>query len=458
MSRWALLRQEAVAVVRLATPVVLVQVGMMLMGIVDAMMLGRHSELALAAGALGNSVSFGLISFPMGVLFALDPLVAQAYGARDGERVGKHLKRGLILATALSIPLSLAMWRMEDALRFVGQRPEIVADAAAYIRTLIAGNLPFLLYVVLRQSLQAMSRVRPAAIAIVVANLVNVAANYTLIFGHFGFPALGVAGSAYATALSRWVMLLVLAAAALPLLWPYLRGSWQQAARPRVYWQMLKLGLPIGVQVSLEMWLFMTVALMMGSLGARELAAHQIALSLSALSFMVPLGIGGAAATRVGNAIGRQDTVGARRSAAVCLTLGGAVMTISALAFWLAPEALSRLFTDEIGVIGVAVVLLPIAAAFQVFDGLQVVAVGVLRGAADTRFPAAIALVGFWFVGLPLAAFMAYRMEMGPSGLWWGLTFALASVAMLLLARLRSRFAAPLVALVDEDAEVPQPA
>ena len=451
MSRWALLQKESTAVARLAAPVVLVQVGMMFMGVVDAMMLGRHSELALAAGALGNSVSFGLISFPIGVLMALDPLVAQAYGAGSADRVAKHLKRGLILAVALALPLSLAMWRTEGALRWVGQRPEIIVDSAAYIRTLIIGNLPFLLFIVVRQTLQAMSLVRPAAIAIVIANAVNVVANYALVFGHFGFPALGVVGSAYATAMSRWVMFLILVAGAVPVLRRYLPGSWRVATKPRVHWQMLKLGLPIGVQNSLEMWLFMTVALMMGNLGATQLAAHQIALSLAALSFMVPLGISSAAATRVGNAIGRKDSAGARRSAVVCLALGATVMLLSALAFWLAPETLSRMFTNDAGVVAVAVLLLPIAAAFQVSDGIQVVSLGVLRGAADTRIPAAIALVGFWFVGLPLAAFLAYRMDMGPRGLWWGLTFALSSVAVLLLIRLRVRFSSPLAALADAD-------
>ena len=451
MSRWLLLRQEAAAVVRLATPVVMVQVGMMLMGTVDAMMLGRHSELALAAGALGNSVSFGLISFPMGILMALDPLIAQAYGAERHGRVSRHLKRGLILAAALSVPLSLAMWRTEGALRFVGQKPEIIAESAAYIRTLIIGNLPFLLFIVFRQALQAMSLVRPAAIAIVIANIFNVFANYVLIFGHYGFPALGVIGSAYATSMSRCVMFLCLTLAAWPVLRRYLRGPWRAAMIPGSFWQTLRLGVPIGIHTSLEMWLFMTVALMMGNLGARELAAHQIALSLAALSFMMPMGISGAAATRVGNAIGRMDPSGARRSAAVCLALGAGVMSTSALAFWLMPGHLSRLFTNEAGVIAVAVTLLPIAAAFQIFDGLQVVSLGALRGAADTRFPAVIALVGFWFLGLPLAAYLGYQTDLGPRGLWWGLTLGLSSVAVLLLFRLRLRFSSTLVALVDHD-------
>ncbi len=438
-------------VVRLATPVVLVQIGMMLMGTVDAMMLGRYSERALAAGALGNSVSFGLIVFPMGVLMALDPLVAQAYGADSHVRIGKHFKQGLVLAAVLSVPLSAVMWQTEGALLLTGQRPEIAADSAAYIRVIAAGNLPFLLFVAVRQTLQAMSLVRPAAIAIVLANLVNVAANYTLIFGHFGFPALGVVGSAWATSISRWVMLLGLVAAAAPTVRRYLAGAWRQVLGARAFWQPLRLGIPIGVQISLEMWLFAAVALLMGNLGPRELAAHQIALTLAALAFMVPLGISGAAATRVGNAIGRGDAGGARRSALVCLALGTAVMSLSALTFALAPHHLSRWFTPEAGVIAVAVLLLPVAAAFQIFDGLQVVAIGALRGAADTRFPAIIALVGYWFLGLPLGAFLAFRADSGPRGLWWGLTMGLGSVAILVVARLWVRLSSPIPAAADPD-------
>ncbi len=449
MRRFPLLEREALAVVRLATPVALVQVGMMLMGTVDAMMLGRYSERALAAGALGNSVSFGLITFPMGILMALDPLVAQAWGAESHVRIGRHFKQGLLLAAVLAVPLSAVMWRTEGLLLLTGQHPEIAADAAAYIWVIAAGNLPFLLFVAVRQTLQAMSLIRPAAIAIVIANGVNVVANYTLIFGHFGLPELGVVGSAWATSISRWVMLCGLVAAARPVVKRYLAGSWRPLMAARAFLQPLRLGVPIGVQVSLEMWLFMAVALMMGNLGPTELAAHQIALTLAALAFMVPLGISGAAATRVGNAIGRRDVAGARRAAAVCLVLGVAVMSLSALAFVLAPEPLSRLFTAEAGVIAVAVVLLPVAAAFQIFDGLQVVAIGALRGAADIRVPAVIALVGYWGLGLPLGAFLAFRAGMGPQGPWWGLTVGLGSVAILVVARLWIRLSSPITTVVE---------
>ncbi|MEE8526178.1 MAG: MATE family efflux transporter [Thermoanaerobaculia bacterium] len=457
-----LLNTELRAVVRLAVPVVLTHLGMMLMGVVDVMMLGRFSEQALAAGALGNSVSIALLMLPMGILMALDPLVAQAFGAGDHPRVARCLRQGLVMAVLLSIPLSAAMWPLEGPLTFLGQQPEIVRSSASYLRALVPGNVAYLLFIAVRHSLQAMSVVRPAVIAMVVANLINVVANYALIFGNFGFPALGVVGSAAATSLSRWTLLLILIAASWPALSRYLKPSLfgrgdASVAREkvpvvetRILRRMLHLGFPIGMQLSIEIWFFVTVALLMGNLGTRELAAHQVALSLAAFSFMVPLGISGAAATRVGNAIGCGGLPEARRSAVVCLGLGAAVMTVSAAAFWLFPRYLARLFTDEAGVIEVAVVLIPIAALFQIFDGLQVVAFGALRGAGDTRFPAALALIGFWLLGLPLGLLLAYRADLGPRGLWWGFTIGLGAVAVLLIWRLLVRFSRPLSVLEDD--------
>ncbi len=433
--------------VRLAVPVVLVQLGMMIMGTVDSMMLGRVSEQALAAGALGNTVHLALIIVPMGILMALDPLVAQAYGAGDHRRISRHLRQGLVMAVVLALPLALAMWNTRAALRLLGQQPGVVEAAAAYIRTVIPGSWAFLLFVVVRQTLQAMSVVRPTLIAIVVANAVNLLANYLLVFGHWGAPALGVVGSAWATSISRWVMLILLVVLARPWLRRYWLGGRRQLPDLRSYWRHLKLGVPIGIQLSLEMWVFSAVALMMGHLSARALAGHQIALNLAALSFMVPLGTAGAAATRVGNAIGRRDMPGARLAAAVCLALGAATMVISALLFWLAPELLSRLFTPDARIVAMAASLLPIAALFQVFDGIQVVGVGVLRGAADTRAPALFALVGFWGLGLPLGWILAFRWDQGPEGLWWGLTLGLFAVSILLLARVRVRFASGIPAL-----------
>ena len=433
--------------VGLAAPVVVVQLGTMLMGTVDTMMLGRVSEQALAAGALGHAVGTALLVLGIGILMAMDPLAAQAFGAGDRDGMAAQLLRGTVLALLLAVPISLAMAWIAGHLDLLGQQPELQVLAGSYLRWLVPGNAALLLFGVLRQFLQAKSLVRPAVIAIIVANLFNVVADWALIFGHLGLPRLEVMGSAIATSSSRWVLFLALLFAATPVLRPYWRRAQRAAVTLQGLWQMLRIGIPVGVQVGLEFFVFTTVALMMGNLGARELAAHQIAINLASLSFMVPFGIAGAAATRVGNAIGRGDSEGARRSAAVSLIVGGGVMLIFGVLFRLLPSTLAHLYTNEPEVIALAALLIPIAGLFQVVDGTQVVGAGILRGAADTRFPAVSAFVGFWLVGLPFGSWLTYSRGMGPQGLWWGLTAGLATVALLLVMRIRVRFRRDLVAV-----------
>lgn len=422
-------------VVRLATPVVAVQLGLMFMGTLDTLMLGWLSPTALAAGALGNNFAMALLLAAWGTVQGIDPLVSQAYGARDDLTIRANLQRGLIVAASLSVPVAAVYWDAGRALEWLSRQPEVAAEAAAYVRGLVPGVVAFLLFVVLRQTLQAMSLVRPALIAIVAGNVVNLVANWALIFGHLGAPRLGAAGAAYATSLGRWTLLLVLAWTGRKALAPYWRGFDRAALALREYARYFALGLPIGLHYSLEMGVFAVVGFLMSRLGVAELGGHQIALNLASLSFMVPAGVGAAATTRVGNAIGRQDLPGARRSAATALVLGIGAMLGFALLFGLIPGFLARLYAADAAVVAMAAALIPIAAVFQVFDGAQVVSVGVLRGAADTRVPAAVAMIGFWLVGLPLGIWLAFSQNLGPRGLWWGLTAGLIAVAGLLLTR-----------------------
>ncbi|HEX9944595.1 MAG TPA: MATE family efflux transporter [Thermoanaerobaculia bacterium] len=440
MPRPADLRAELSAAARLAAPVALVQLGFMLMGVVDTMMLGHLSADALAAGALGHIVTISALIMGYGLLTALDPLVSQAHGARDTEAIGGHLQRGLVLAAALTVPFVLGLLDIEPLLRVLGQPAGVSRDAAAYTRGILWGVLPYLLFIAVRQTLQAMSVVRPAAVAIVLGNLVNVACNWALIFGHLGAPALGVKGSALSTSTARWVMFLYLLAASRRTLAPYWRGFTAEAAVFRKYLLMLRIGLPIAFHNTVELLIFAVAALLIGRMGVAELAGHQIALNLASLSFMVPLGVSGAAATRVGNAIGRGDMPGARRAAAACLFLGAAVMLFFAVLFATLPGPLARLYTRDGAVIAVVLALLPIAAAFQVFDGIQVVSAGVLRGSADTNFPAAVALLAYWLLALPVGWLLAFRAGLGVRGLWWGITVGILAVAALLVLRIALRF------------------
>ena len=410
------------------------------MGVVDTMMLGHLSANALAAGALGHIVTICLLMLGYGILSALDPLVSQAYGAQETRAVADHLQRGLVMAAALTVPFCLAAWNTEGVLRLLGQPAAVIPDAAAYSQDICWGHPPLL--PVRRLPPDAAGDERGAAghLRHLVGNLVNALCNYLLIFGHLGAPALGVPGSAYSTSIARWAMFLYLLAASRRHLAPYWRGFTREAVAVRGHLAMLRLGVPIGLHNSVELLVFSTVALLMGRMGVRELDGHQIAINLASLSFMIPLGISGAAVTRVGNAIGRGDMPGARRAAAASLLLGGGVMIVFAALFAAFPEFLARLYTQDSAVIAMAAALLPIAAVFQVFDGAQVVAAGVLRGTADTTLPAGIAFVGFWIVGLPTGWALAFPGGLGPRGLWWGLTLGLVAVAALFLVRIAFRF------------------
>jgi MATE family multidrug resistance protein len=235
-------------------------------------------------------------------------------------------------------------------------------------------------------------------------------------------------------------MVIILFAVSAKILKPHLASLGRELWEAGPYFGILGIGAPIALLLMVEMWFFSVVALLIGHLGPIELAAHQIALNLAALSFQVPVGVAAAAASRVGNAIGRRDQDGARRSARVCLMVGAGVMTVSAAAFAFLPGLLARLYTPDPAVIALAAILIPVAALFQIFDGVQVVGSGVLRGAADTRIPAMLGLFGYWGIGLPLGWYFAFEQHRGPQGLWWGLTIGLAATAILLLLRIGYRF------------------
>jgi MATE family multidrug resistance protein len=449
-------RAELGAMLRLALPIVAVQLGQMLMGVVDTLMVGRVSAEALAAVALGNLYFFGVVIFGWGLLLALDPVVAQAVGAADHDAAARGVQRGLVLATGLGLVVMTLLLPARPVLGALRQ-PAAVADlAATYARIAIAGIMPFYYFTALRQSLQAMQRVRAVVIAMAIANVVNVPLNYVLIFGKLGAPALGVAGAAWATAISRWVMLALLLAGGWRLLRPRLvpvrREVWSWPPLRR----MLAIGAPIGAQMQLEYGVFAVVGVMMGWLGTTELAGHQVALNLASLTFMVPMGVSAAAAVLVGHAVGRGDAAEARRAAAAALTCGVGFMALSALVMLTVPATLARVYTTDHAVAALAATLIPIAGVFQVFDGTQVVAIGILRGVADTRTPMLVNILGYWLVGLPVSAALGLQLERGPRGLWWGLTAGLMLVAVVLLWRVRRRLAGGVARVViDREPAVP---
>jgi len=424
---------------------VMIQVGMMSMGVVDTLIVGHLSAQALAAVALGNLYFFGGGILTIGILMVLDPIVSQAVGAGDHPAIARGIQRGIVLAVLLSVPLSLLMLPAPLLFTGTGQPVEVVPFATAYSWWLIPGIPPFLLFVVIRQSLQAMHVTGSILWSIVAGNLVNAALNYVLIYGHFGFQPHGVVGSAWATSISRWLMVAML----LLLAWPRLR-AYLRPTRPEIWlWaplgRMLAIGVPIGAMMLLEFGAFAAIALLMGHLGTVQVAGHQVAINLASLTFMVPLGVGSAAAVLVGNAVGRGDATAARRGAGTALVTGAAFMSITALLFLFFPGALARAYTPDAAVIAVAASLIPIAGIFQVFDGLQAVAAGILRGLGDARVPMLINVFGFWCCGMPVSVYLGFHAGWGPRGLWWGFVAGLGSVAVLLLLRARTRLRRDLV-------------
>jgi MATE family multidrug resistance protein len=445
--------RELREVVELALPVAAVQVGMMFMGVVDTIMVGHFAARDLAAVALGNLYFFTVIVFPMGLLLSLDPVVSQAVGAGDRNAVARALQRGGLLALALSIPASLALLPGAGLLTFLRQPLEVVPVAAGYALASIPGVFPFLAFIVLRQTLQAMGRVAPIVVTIVLANLANLFFNWVLIYGNLGFPSMGAVGSGWASSLSRWLMLVGLLGFSWPLLKGYIRPLRPEAFQLRPLGRMIRLGAPIGIQFLLEFGAFGAIGILMGWLGTVAMAGHQVALNLASLTFMVPLGISQATAIRVGQGVGRGDPGGARRAAGAGLLLGVSFMILAAALFLTFPEFLARIYSNEAEVVALAAVLIPLAGVFQIFDGLQVVSSGALRGVGDTRSPMVVNLLGFWCLGMPLSFWLGFRTEAGPVGLWWGLVLGLAAVAVILIFRIRARMGPDLRRIVIDEEE-----
>ncbi len=440
-------RDHLASLVRLALPVATVQVGFILMGAVDTVMVGHVSPRDLAAVALGNLYYFLTTSFGLGTLFALDPLVSQAFGAGDRFGIARALQRGFIIAIGLAVVSSLLLMPGRPLLTFLRQPAEVIPIAADYALVSIPGVLPFFCFVVLRQSLQSMGRVAPIVVVIVLANFANVFFNWILIFGNLGAPALGAIGSGWATMFSRWFMFLALVGTSWPLIRSYVRPIRADAFDFRALMAMSRLGIPIGIQFFLEFGVFGMIGILMGSLGTIPMASHQVAINLASITFMMAVGVTQATTVLVGQAVGAGDAERARRSAGAGLVVAATVMTFTGIMFLAIPGLLARIYTPDLEVLGLAATLIPVAGIFQVFDGLQAVGSGVLRGVGDTLAPMLVNLVGFWMIGLPVSLYLAFPGGLGPLGLWWGMAAGLGAVAIFLLMRVRVRFGRDLTRL-----------
>lgn len=433
--RWLVIRAQTTSLWRLAIPVVIAELGWMAMSVVDTKMVGRLSPLAIGSVGLGGIAYNAIVLFGMGLLLGMDALVSQAFGAGNLPECQKVLHQGLFLAIGLTPPLMLLSWTLPYFLRIWHVDAQVVQACTPFIRTLSWSTLPLFFYGALRRYLQGMKIVKPVMFALLTANLVNWAGNWVFIYGHLGFEPHGIVGSAWSTLISRIYMAAVLVVTillrerarptGLIRRWP--------AFDPARMRRLIRIGFPASLQILLEVGAFSAATVMAGSLKPVVLAAHQIALSCASVSYMVPLGIAGATAVSVGHAIGRGDTQSARRVGWLGIASATLFMGFTGLAFVLAPHAILRFYTSNLAVDAAGVPLLILAAFFQLFDGVQTVTTGALRGMGNTQSSMLANFISYWVLGLPLAWYLAFLRRWGAVGIWSGLSASLVVLALILV-------------------------
>ena len=426
---------------RLGAPLALAELGWMAMGVIDTIMAGPLGAGAVGAGILGNMMFYPIAGGAVGLLLGMDTLVAQSFGAEDQRDCRHTLVNGTWLSVALTPLIVVLIWASVPAMRLAGANPHVLALCAPYLLALSWGVLPLLLFTAFRRYLQAVNVVRPVTFVLVSANLVNLVGNWVLMYGHWGFRARGLTGSGYSTTLSRLYMAAALLAA---VGWHEMRtGNLLRHVRWRPdvgrIRRLVALGVPAAGQMTFEGAVFGVVTVMAARLDEAQLAAHGIAIQVIATTFMVPLGISSAAAVRVGQAVGRKDARGVAAAGWAALLISALFMGTAGLALWTIPRWIVRGFIDDPAVIATGVVLLRIAAFFQLFDGLQVTATGALRGLGDTQSPMAAHFVGYWVIGLPVAYVLGFPYRWGAPGIWVGLSAALILIGAALMLVWRHR-------------------
>jgi MATE family multidrug resistance protein len=429
------LKLELRPMTRLAAPVVLSELGWMAMGVVDTIMVGHWSATAMGAVSVGGVLFYTVAVIGMGTLLGLDTLVAQSFGAGDVADCHHSLLNSVYLCAPLSVALMSLTWMSELLLRRSGIDSGVLAETIPYLRALSWSTLPLLLFFAFRRYLQGMNLVHTVMFALVSANLMNFAGNWIFVYGHLGARAMGAEGSGWSTCVSRVYMAAVLLGYIIYHDRRYQTGLAGGSLAPDFVriGKLVRLGAPAALQMVFEMGVIAAVTTLMGRLGPDALAAHQIALNLASLTFMVPLGIGAAAAVRVGQALGRRDPEGANRSGWTAVLLGASFMSLAGVVFVTMPRPIIRAYTSDPNVLGAGVSLLAVAAAFQLFDGVQAVTTGALRGAGDTRTPMFCHLLSYWGLGLPLGYWLCFHMNLGAVGLWIGLCLALIVIGVALL-------------------------
>jgi MATE family multidrug resistance protein len=430
---------EILRTLQLAIPVVVGMVASFSMNFVDTLMAGRlpDKEIALAGIATGGAIWSAVVMFILGVLMALQPVVAQLDGAGNRSEGGAAARQGMWIAIAISIPFVLILLSGGQLLQWMAVGEDIVPTAIRYMDAISWGAPAICLLLMLRFFSEGSGFTRPTMYMGLLGILLNVPLNYVLMFGKLGFPQLGAQGCGYATSIVIWAQLLMIF---FYVRWHahfkefelFKRWDWP---RWEAISKLLRIGLPIGTTIFVEGSLFIGAALLIARLGALPASAHLIAINFSALMFMIPLGLASAVTTRVGNALGRGEPEAARYAGLIGLLIVLFTQTLSAATMLLVPEFIVRIYTSDLAITPIAVSLLFYSAIFQYADGIQICAAGALRGLKDTVAPMFINIVAYLLIGLSVGYYLTFNRAMGPAGMWIGMIFGLSIGAVLLLAR-----------------------
>ncbi|HLF33139.1 MAG TPA: MATE family efflux transporter [Cyclobacteriaceae bacterium] len=421
----------------IAYPVMLSQLGQVSVGIADSIMVGRIGKEPLAGASLGNSIFVIFLTFGIGVAYGITPLVAQADGEGNHRRIINILKHGVLVNSLAAVALLSILIPINFMLGHFNQPEEVVVLTRPYLLIISLSIIPFMFFQSFKQFTEGLSFTRQSMTVTIIGNLINIALNYILIYGKLGFPSLGLTGAGIATFISRFYMAFAMGGYVyfgmrFKVYRQYFKfGGYDR----RLVRQILSIGLPSGMQFVFEVGAFSMAAIMMGWLGTVSLAAHQIAINLSALTYMMATGIATATTIRVGNQYGRNDIPLMRRMGFIGFSMGGLFMSFNAIIMIIFREKLPALYIGDPEVIRMASSLILVAALFQISDGIQVVGLGALRGMSDVRIPTLFTLIAYWILALPIGYITGILLNMGPLGIWWGLWGGLTTAAVLLLWR-----------------------
>ena len=422
---------------KLAYPVMLSQLGHVLVGVADNIMVGKLGAVPLAAASLANAVFFLLLTFGIGVSYAITPLVAAADGGEDQSTISKVLKHGLLINIITGILLFCIVLVGGNALHHMSQPEDVVVLAIPYLAVITFSIVPFMLFQTFRQFAEGLSMTKQAMYITVSANIINVILNYIFIYGKLGVPAMGLLGAGWATLISRVLMGLMM------LLFVYYHKKLRQyrdGFSLKNYSfafakKMLAIGVPAAFQFAFEVSAFAGAAIMIGWFGANSLAAHQIAINMVSISYMMATGLSAAATIRVGNQLGRNDIFTLRRASFTIFIMVGVFMTVCGFIFYFGRYYFSTFYIADIDVINLSASLIIIAAFFQLSDGVQVVSLGALRGLKDVKVPTVITFIAYWVLGLPIGYYLGFSLGYGAEGIWVGLLIGLTMAAALLSIR-----------------------